>query len=233
MLLSDSEYGLGLTGTPAPLASRLFGITGESKAGQDYSELGLQGRPDNPRSFSGRSASSQQDFVVSDTASLSAVESTVDFQEITTYDLARLSTTEISQYLFHILASDSANLVVSENVNLQIAGVTAKAVTDTGSLSATDASAIAVTVDVTDTASLSSSESSAVAVSAEQISATDTASLSATDEALINIFAGLNVVNVTDDAVLSASDTANRVEVNRIRRITFTITSPRIELEIL
>lgn len=233
MLLSDSDYGLGLSGTPGPLVSRLFGITGADKTGQDYSELGLHGRPDNPRSFAGRVASSTQSFVVSDTASISVTEDPVDRNEITTTDTARIAVSDTSQMFNRIDVADTARLSVGETISLLITGVTLKTASDTASLSVSEAVTVNVSLDVTDTASISVSDTSSVEVSVEQITVSDTASLSVDDQQQLEIFAGFVDKTVHDDALLTLTETAVKVEVNRIRRITFTAMRPKITFEVI
>lgn len=233
MLLSDSEHGLGLTGTPSPLVSRLFGIVGADKSGQDYSELGLQGRPDNPRDFAGRTASSTQTFAVSDTASISVTEDPVDRNEIATTDTARIAVSDTSQMFNRIDVTDTARLSVGETVSLLISGVTLKTASDTASISVSESVTVNVSIAVTDTASISVGDVAAVAVSVEQFSVSDTASISVDDEQQLNIFAGVVEKIVSDDALLTLTDTSIKVEVNRIRRISFTALRPKITFEVI
>jgi hypothetical protein len=231
MLLDAADYGLSPGGI-GPLASRLVPISGASKAGQNYSELGPL-VPDLPATFAGRTASTLVALTVSDTASISATEGPIDTQEIESADTARLSVSESTQLFNFLSAADTANLSLSETISLVITGVTAKTGSDTASLSLTESVAIAVTVDVTDTASLTLTESSSVAVSTEQVTVSDTASLTLDEAVSLNVFSGVNAISAVDGAALALVETANVLEVRRIKRIALSISRPYIELEFL
>jgi hypothetical protein len=231
VFLTDADYGLSPGGL-GPLLSRIpGGITGASKAGQDYSELGVFGL-DDIADFSGRAVASLVELEVTDTVYLSASEEPIGSNEIATTDTARLSSTETSALFNNIAATDTARLSVSDTVSLLLSNVTLKTASDTASLSATDTASIDATVTATDTASLSSSEVSAVAVTTEQKEATDTATLTVTEEQFLTIFSGVVEISATDDCLLSSTETARQVEVERVRRILMDITYPRIEIEI-
>lgn len=174
------------------------------------------------------------EITVSDTASISATESPVDSQEIAVSDTARLSLTETSQLFNYLQSTDTASLGLSETVALTITGVTNIAPTDTASLTLTESVALSVTVGVTDTTSLQlTSEAGTVATTVVEKSASDTASLSVSDASLLSIFSGVNAISVVDDIRLSVAETAQAVEVLRIKRIELELDAPSIELEIL
>lgn len=169
---------------------------------------------------------------VSDTASISATENPVDTQEISTFDTARLSVTDTAQLFNFLQASDTASLQGSDTVNLTISGVTAKAATDTASLSLTEATSISVTIAVTDTASIQGvDEAGTVTTPTEVVSVVDTASLSVDADVLLNVFVGVVEKQVSDSISIQAIEAATASEVNRIRRITFSSSAPRILFE--
>lgn len=172
-------------------------------------------------------------FAVSDTASLSATEEPVDRNEIATTDTARLSANDVSLLFNRIDSTDTALLSAGETISVVISGVTLKTASDTASLSATESSAVGVSVAVSDTASLQATDTSVLVVSAENISVTDTASLSADDVQLLEIFAGIVEKSVSDTATFTVTDSAVVAQVRRIRKIKFQASMPRMTFEVV
>ncbi len=204
-----ASYGIGPGSSPGVLVDR-FEIphTGADKSGQDYSELGVWDNPGVAGPFTGRSASSTATKDVTDTASLSGTEGPIDGIEISTYDSANLTLAEITSLLNHYGVSDTANLGLNELIQLGITGVNAISVSDTASVSGTDASSVGVTVDVSDTASISGTDSGTVDVTREVLEASDTASITANDFATIDAFSGSASFNTSDDAYLRLTESA-------------------------
>jgi hypothetical protein len=203
-MLGASEYGIGPGTSPGVLVNRTpIPEVGASKAGQDYSELGVWNAPGYAGPFTGRSSVGLVEAEASDTAYLSAVESPVDSQELTTYDVASLSSTEAATFLRTASITDTASLSASEAVSLNISGVLASDVTDTASVAASEVVALDVILDATDTASIQADpETGIVDESGADVAVTDLASISVADSASVDIFAGLIAASVSDTAWL-------------------------------
>ena len=90
----------------------------------------------------------------------------------------------------------------ASSVSVSGGGPTPVNVTDTGTLSATDASANATTMARTDTGSISATD---VSANSSTLSRTDTGSISATDSSSVTI---VNAVSVTDTGSISATDSS-------------------------
>lgn len=228
---TDTEYGLSTLGGPGPLSQKFASpVSGASKAGQDYSELGPLG-PDVPASFAGRSAVSLLEIAVSDTASLSATEDPTDGQEITTApDVAAISVTESVQLFNNIAVTDAATLAVSDTVGIEQSGTPEVTPTDTASLSVTESVSLDVSLDVTDDADITATEDepATVDVSTDTLTASDDASLTLSEFAVLDVFVGALEFNVEDTATLTVSETSAVAVVEGIARINFAMRAPSI-----
>ncbi len=209
-----ADYGIGPGSSPGVLVDRYeVPHTGASKAGQDYSELGVWDNPGVAGPFTGRTASSTATKDVSDTASLSATESPIDTNEIVTYDSANLTATELAGLLDHYGVTDLASLTLNESIALNITGVLNIPITDTASLTLTESTALGITIDVTDGASLTLTESATVAVATEVLDVTDDAALAANDFATLDVFSGGAAFTVSDTVLLQDTESAGVVPI--------------------
>lgn len=218
--LAGALTTLGLLGisTAAPVFDTEY-ATSPKPYTVTFTQLGLNAGPVVRHvDYSGKVSPTDSAFDVFDTASVSATESPVDSQEITTNDVARVAASESISLLKRLDPTDTALVAVSESISLVIGGVTDKPVTDTASVSAADVATLDVTIDVSDTASVSTTDVAVVDVSVEQIIVSDTASVSTTDEALRNVFAGVNVIAAADFAFITVGESARVIEVGRIRK---------------
>lgn len=228
MLLDAADYGL-CPGGIGPLASRLVPITGASKAGQDYSELGPLGL-DLPATFT-RSSAATLNFDVSDTLLVQWNEDPVNEQFVTVADTVRVTLTDIAALHNRIDSVDTLSIGLSETVALVQSGVTLKTASDTASVTLTESVALSVTLDVSDTCSVTfSGETATVATPVEAITVNDTLSVSVDDASLIEVFTGVLTLAVADDVRVSVVDTAVRQDIVEVTvsRITFRLRQSRI-----
>lgn len=175
-----------------------------------YTRLGLAAAPSLVPAFLPKAAVSLQPFSVSDTAAFSATETPIDRNEVTTWDTAALRlSAETANFLIRYAVSDTATMTIAESIGLVQSGVIDRPVTDTASLSTTEAAAIAVQVSVTDDAALSGTDSGTVDVSRVALSATDDAALSTADTASVTVFTGSIGINLSDGASLTVTETAS------------------------
>jgi hypothetical protein len=194
-----------------------------------FTQLGLDGGVAARNvNFSGKTEETTATLDVTDTASISVTEGPIDTNEIVTYDSASISVSENSSLLNFYGVTDTVSLALNESLALNIAGVSAPAVTDTASVSVTDASAINVSVSVTDTASVSVTDSSSVAVATEVLAATDTASISISDLTALDVFSGSASFVVDDVALLSVVETATVYPLTIVESIRFVSKVPQI-----
>jgi hypothetical protein len=236
--LAGALTTLGLAGlsTAAPVFDAEY-ATSPKPYTVTFTQLGLSGLSELRHvDYTGKTTLTDSFFSVSDTTSITVTESPVDSQEITTYDLTRLSVSDIAALFNSLAVTDTARIGLSESIALTVAGVADKPVSDTTSLTLSAETAVLdVTLDVTDTASLTlSGETATVVVSVEQVIVSDTASLSIpSEEALLNIFTGVNVIDRADTTSLRiGSEIASVREIGFVTRIEIEIENPlRIELE--
>jgi hypothetical protein len=167
-------------------------------------------------------------LAVVDTANLSGTESPVDANQITTWDTARLASTEVVGLVIRYAVTDIATLSVSEQIGLTQSGVLDRPVTDTASLSSSEVVALAVQVALTDTASMSASETATVVNTGVSIGVTDTASLQSVDTESVTIFTGSLSFTVGDSAFLTASEVAFVTTPAQVSAIRIKATVPRI-----
>lgn len=181
-----------------------------------------------------KTAATSVDVDVTDTASITATESPVDSQEITTNDVIRLGVTESTQLFNFISVTESFVPGLSETVSLIISGVTDRPVTDTASLTLSESVALGISIDVTDTASLQlTGEAGTVVTSSELVTVTDTASLSVSEEQILNIFTGVVDISVNDTASLAlAVESAAAIEARRIDRIGLQFATPGLSIQL-
>lgn len=143
---------------------------------------------------------------VSDTASLSATEGDVDSFDIVSSDEAALSLAEVITAAISVSRGDTASLAIADVSAVNISGNVAVNVTDTTSLSVTDAGDPKVDVAVTDTASLTLTDSGAVTVDTLTISVADDIVPVLSEAAAITASVALVNVAVTDTVSLTADD---------------------------
>jgi hypothetical protein len=236
--LAGAITTLGLVGlsTAAPVFDTEYG-TSPRPYTVTFTQLGLDGSSVARHvDYSGKATETDSFFTVSDTVSISVTEDPVDSQEVATSDTARLSVADTALLFNNIAGTDTARISLSETINLTVAGVTDKPVSDTASLTLSAETAVLdVTLDVADTCSLTlSGETATVDVSVEQIIVSDTCSLSVSEEALLNIFAGFNEVTTGDVVALRLAGEVSAVrEIGLVTRIELEIEVPLIiELEI-
>jgi hypothetical protein len=171
---------------------------------------------------------------VTDIAYLQGNEDPVDAQELLSNDTATLTIAEAISLLNRADVFDTASLSLSETVALAISGVTLKTPTDTASLTLSESVDVGVTIDVTDTATLDVTDSGTVDVSKEDFPVTDDASLTLDEQVFVEVFAGVLSIPATDTATITIVENATAREIKPgIRRITFGVTTPRIQIEVL
>lgn len=158
-------------------------------------------------------SSSQVDFDVFDDGSVSATEDPVDSQLLDTSDNGpvTLSSEVIDSLAVNLdTPQDTASVVLSESVSIEITGSLDIAVTDTASAQVSEALLLAAQSDVTDTASASASESSTVDIDVVPelvtVDVSDTASAASTDTA-DQLLKDPEFVDVTDTASAAVSET--------------------------
>lgn len=197
----------------------------------EFTELGLYGGPKFLASeFTAKATAPQQDWVLSDTAYLTATEGPIDVNEIVTYDTASLrAILEQASLLNYYAVTETARLSAGESVSLVTSGVTPKVVTDTASISATDVATLDVTLDVTDTASITGTEDpGTVDVNSEAFAVTDDAAITVDEGAAVNQFSGFDPIVVGDIVYLSAIDTATASVSRKVASIAIRYRMPKI-----
>jgi hypothetical protein len=231
MLLDGADHGLAISGL-GPLLFRAVPIAGASKAGQNYSQLGIL-VPDGIADFSGRSISSGTSFDVTDTLFVQIIEDPVGSQEIETSDIALVALTETTFLFNNIDLTDTLNVSLSETVDLQTSGVLDLTPSDTISVTLTESVVVDVEIAVTDTCSVTATEDAGtVDVLGETFDVTDTCSVSLSESAVLNVFTG--VVDITGSDVLSVSVSESSAVVrftpSDISKIAISMKAPRIIL---
>lgn len=160
---------------------------------------------------------------VSDTASLSVDEGNTNDFEINTLDTASLSLSDIATPAVRLDRSDFPLLTLSEAVALSVSGTSAKAGTDTVSISLDEAAVptiVAVVLPVTDDASLTLTDASTLDVGQIAVEVTDDADISADDYAFSSSVA--DVARDSGDAIsIYLEDAASVYEAQPVASIRF------------
>lgn len=253
MFIDAADYGLSGNGGLGPLVSRVVQISlavsdtlatalsesavviiSASKAGQNYSELGLL-IPDGVANFTGRSATALLSLSVSDTLNVAWTEDPVSEQFLTVTDNVRISLGEIQTLSNRIDAVDQLRVSISEAMQLLQVAATLKTANDTVSVSLAESVTLYIELAVSDTLATALGESAVVATPLEVKTASDTLSVSLTEESLLGVFTGFLTLSVSDSLLLNVTDSAVRQDiiVVNLERISFQLRKARIRFELL